>query len=454
MKNKISGNFLNELFILCFFKKEVVDVINTYMEYQYIPDELREYKKILKSIKLTWANTGKIPTFGIVSQQHQQDLKLQEVLEKIKSTKLPDKELVLIQLEEYIKLAKFEVMNKKVVEKYNAGDTDAAMKITAEESPKIVDFCIKKDTTYFSKVFEGFEGRMQKRQEKQLNGEHLRQKVPFGIYPIDVDTEGGIDRGDSVLWILRSGVGKSTGMRWTGMNAARMGHNVLHIQLEGSQEEVEDKYDQLWTACLYNDIKTGNIHSKTYEKLQKNIKHYLSADRELYIHAFEQFNTASMMDVKNLVTDFNKINGEVELVIIDYLKYLDPATGIKYGADTQSVKMKKEHTADKIKNVAVEFGTRIITADQATDVAMELWNDPTKVMTRHDIAGAKNLPDSFSYVLTGNQTKKERDEDIMRIFYDKLRNYRPENDIVKIITNYRRGRFYNHKKTIETFYDK
>ena len=86
MKNKTSGNFLNELFILCFFKKEVVDVINTYMEYQYIPDELREYKKILKSIKLTWVNTGKIPTFGIVSQQHQQDLKLQEVLEKIKST--------------------------------------------------------------------------------------------------------------------------------------------------------------------------------------------------------------------------------------------------------------------------------------------------------------------------------------------------------------------------------
>ena len=144
----------------------------------------------------------------------------------------------------------------------------------------------------------------------------------------------------------------------------------------------------------------------------------------------------------------------VDLVIIDYLKYLDPATGIKYGADTQSVKMKKEHTADKIKNVAVEYGARIITADQATDVPMELWNDPTKVMTRHDIAGAKNLPDSFSYVLTGNQTKKERDEDIMRIFYDKLRNYRPDNDIVKIITNYRRCRFYNHKKTIETFYDK
>ena len=94
---------------------------------------------------------------------------------------------------------------------------------------------------------------------------------------------------------------------------------------------------------------------------------------------------------------YNNMKGEVGLVVIDYLKHLHPGDGIKYGADTQSVQMRKENTAEKMKNLAVEFETRIMTADQATDVPMEIWNDPNKVMDRHNISGAKNLPDSYLF---------------------------------------------------------
>ena len=449
---KISPNFLNELFLLCFYKNKVVEIVVEHFNYEYIPNELKEYKKILKSIKTIFTNTGKLPTIGVISQQHFTDIKLQDKLSEIKATKLPESELIIDGLEDYIKLSKFEILNKNVVELYNSGDNDKAIELTAKESPKINNFSIKKETSYFSKVFEDFNEVHRKKQERRDSGEGFKIKVPFGIHPIDRVTQGGLDVTDTALWILRSGVGKSTALRWTGMSACRLGFNVLHIQLEGSQEETFDKYTQIWTACLYSDIKDGNINDKRYESLQRNIDWFTSQGRDIYIHAFEQFNSASMVDVRNLVGDFRKVKGEVDLIIIDYLKHLHPGDGIKYGVDTQSVKMRKENTAEKMKNLAVEQGTRILTADQAVGVPKEIWNDPTKSLDRHNISGAKNLPDSFSYVFTGNQTEKEREENIMRIYYDKLRNYKVEDKISKIVTAYDYGRFYNHRETMDQFY--
>jgi KaiC/GvpD/RAD55 family RecA-like ATPase len=450
----ISEKFLDELFLLCFYKKDIISAVDQHFGFEYIPKELRQYKKILKSIKSLWgASVDKLPSIGIVAQQHSKDLEVQDALKKIKKTKLPEKEHVLQELEKFIKLSKFELLNKQIVDCWKREEYDKAIKLQADESLLIHNFSIKKDTAYFSKVFGDFEERQGKRATRQVSGELFKSKIPFGIYPIDIATEGGIDRTDTVLWIMRSGVGKSTALRWTAMNACRLGFKVLHIQLEGSQEECEAKYDQLWTASLWSDINKGNINHKNYIKAQKTLNTFLTQGKDVHIHAFEQFNTASMIDVRNLIEDFTKIHGEIDLVVIDYLKYLMPGDGLKYGSDTQGVKMRKENTSDKIKNTAVEYGTRIITADQATGIAKEQWNSENYAMDRYNIAGAKNLPDSYSYVITGNQTEKEKELNTMRLYFDKLRNYNPSENIVKIITNYQYGRFYNHNKTIKEFYD-
>lgn len=451
--NKISNSFLNELFLSCFYKKQVIEIVSEHLQYEYIPKELGSHKKIMKSIISLYKNTNTLPTIGVVSQQHYRDTKVQDVLAEIRDTKLPDVEMLLTELESYIKLSKFEVMNEKIFEMYNSGENEKAIAYSSDESPKIANFSIKTNSTYFTRVFADFNDMQQKKRDRKMQGDSLHEKVPFGIHPIDTGTNGGIDRSETALWILRSGVGKSTALKWTGMNACRLGFNVLHIQLEGSQEEAFDKYSQVWTACLYNDIRSGNINDQKYESLQKNLNWYKNQDRDIYIHAFEQFNTASMVDVRNLTAEFIKIRGGVDLIILDYLSKLHPGDGIKYGADTQSVKMRKENVADKMKNVAMEFGTRILTADQATGVPKEIWNDPTQTLDRYNIAGAKNLVDPFSFVLTGNQTEKEKRENTMRVYFDKLRNSNPEEKVAKIITNYDHGRFYNHRKTIESFYE-
>ncbi len=447
---KISIKFLDELFLLCLKKREVTEIVVEFLEYSYIPKELPEYKKILKSIKTTYKLNQKTSSVGIISEDYARDSRVQEALTKIQDSKFADKELMLYQLETFIKKNMFIRLNEKLSDLYNKNKHDEAIELQAKESIDIVNFSIKASKAYFSPIYKGFEIRLSNRQIKDRVGEGLKDKVPFGIEPLDAITYGGVDVSDTVLWIMRSGVGKSTVLKWQGISAARRHRNVLHVQLEGSQEECEDKYDQLWTATLYNDIKRGNINDAKYKKLQSIIKK-MTAD--VYVHAYEQFNIASMRDIRDLIIDFEKINGHVDEVIIDYLKYVHPGDGIKYGVDTQSIKMKKENAADKMKNVAKEFGTRIITADQATDVDMSIWNDPTKVLRRNNLVGAKGLVDSFSYFLTGNQTIDERKNKIMRIHCEKLRHYALPDKPLSIATNYKVGRFYNGKRTKSLYYN-
>lgn len=54
---------------------------------------------------------------------------------------------------------------------------------------------------------------------------------------------------------MRSGVGKSTVLKWHGYAAALESISVLHIQLEGGVDACTDKYDQMWTNQSYIDIK-------------------------------------------------------------------------------------------------------------------------------------------------------------------------------------------------------
>lgn len=449
---KISISFLNELFLLCFHKKDIVSIVAEHLKYTYIPDEFSQYKKILKSIITTYKNEDKLPSFGLVAQQYQQDLKVQETLLEIKETDFADKELIITALQEIIKKSQFISLNTKLKVMYNDGLHEEAINLQAKESEQIVNFSLRNTEQYLSRIYGDFNKRVEQRAIRAVTGEDKLDKVAFGIEPLDIITEGGMDATDTALLIMRSGVGKSTWLKWMGVEASRKHRNVLHIQLEGSQEECEIKYDQVWTATLYNDIRKGNIDDKRYEHLQKIINYMKSYNNDIYVHAYEQFNTASMNDVRSLAVDFQK-QGPVDLIIIDYLKYLHPGDGINYGVSVQETKMKKENCSDRIKNVAKELGTRVIIADQASDVSKEIWNDPSKALTRHNIAGAKNLPDSYSFVFTGNQTEEERKNNLIRIYADKVRHYKLPDSTIKMATAYNYGRFYDYKRTRDLFWN-
>lgn len=447
--NKLSPDFLYEFFRLIFLKKEIYDICQQHVKYEFIPNELQPLKKILKSILNN--NSESLPSFGVVSQQYADDVEVQECIKTIKDTQIVDKELIIDQLESYIKYVRFKLLNQQVVTLYGSDRKEEAIEIQAKESAEIVNFSLKKSKGGFLQIFSDFKSQIKERQISHERGEDKTEKVPFGIDVLDDKTDGGIDSGDIAMWIMRSGVGKSTTLRWTGMYCCKLGYKVLHIQLEGNRQEVYDKYSQMWTKAKYSDIKVGNFTSQEMEKLESYIKSKQNANKDLSIYAFEKFGEASMIDVRDLIIDYLKVYGyNPDLVIIDSLDLLKTGKNKKIDNDPNWKKEKMKGVAQLMKDMCTEFyPMRILTATQASDFAE--WNNPDKYITRSNTEGDRTLVQPFSYVFTFNATMEEEKANSGRIYIDKFRNYKLKDRIFKIKTDYDKGNFYDRKKSLEMY---
>jgi len=451
MTDALNNNFLNELFRLFLLKKTILEKVAPNLKYQMLPSQ--EYKKLYKDITSNYNLTSKLPTFGLLYEVNKNDEKIVALLDKIKFTDIVEPEPVLTQLERYIKDLRFQMLFDEVIDIHRKGDEERAIRVMSEKSSEIAEFSIFSQGGKFLRVFEDFQ---KKQLEKEIRKEENvnKDKVPFGVLPLDIVSEGGCDRKETVLWIMRSGVGKSTVLRSHGMHACRLGLNVIHVQLEGSEEEVFDKYTQLWAALSYTKVKYANIDQGKYEDLLRICQQMLNMEQDIYIKAFEQFDEATMVDVRNCVVDYIKETGKnPDLLILDSIDLAHPGDGIYYGADTQSVKMKLQNSSRKFKNICNEFNLVGITATQTGDVPMDIWNDPDKVITRSNSMGDKNIANSYSYVFTGNQTVAEEKERIMRIYMDKIRYYNSFTRVFPICTNYELGRFQDLARTKKRYQD-
>ena len=449
--NKLSPDFLYEFFRLVFLKKEIYNVCQQYVKYEDIPSELQHLKKILKSILNTAPES--LPSFGVVCQQWIEDVDVQEHIKIIKDTQIVDKEQIMDQLETYIKKQRFKILNQQIFDLYRSKDDRKmeAMELQAKESTDIVNFSLKKHNGDFIRLFGDFSTRAKEHQLSHERGEDRTEKIPFGIDVLDDKTDGGIDSGDIAMWIMRSGVGKSTVLRWTGMYNCRLGYDVLHIQCEGSKEEVSNKYDQMWTKVKYSDVKIGNYTTAEMSKLESYIRKMNTSGKELTIYSFDEFGGASMTEVRNVIIDYNKVFGKFpHLVIIDSLDLLKTGENKKIDNDPSWKKEKMKRVAQLMKNVCTEFyPMRILTATQSSDFPE--WNNPDKHLTRSNTEGDRTLVQPFSYVFTFNSTMEEEKANSGRIFFDKIRNYKMVDRLSKIKTAYDSGKFYDRKKTLEMY---
>lgn len=449
---KLNPGFMAEIFKLMFSDEVIMRIASEYLKYELIPKEWVGYKFILREVIIQYTEKNKLPSIGVICQKLCDEDAVQLAAKEIKKAALIDREIAIDQLQSFVKETEFELLSRKVHDLYEEGKKEEAIRVNAEESQRILEMSFRSKSGGFQSVFGGFHERMVERRMEGDAASEKPVKVPFGVDRLDDVSFGGMEIGDTSLWIARSGVGKSSILKWHGYSAAIRGVPVLHIQLEGGIKACMQIYDQLWSAQSYSDIKSGNISSKDRKKIEQAIKEVKELSSDIEVYGFKKFGQASMSDVRQLCYDYFNAHGKFPgLVILDSLDLVKTGISKKIDSDPDHKKEKLQTCAQLLKNLADEIGAPIITATQTSDVPFEVWNNPDKVIDRSYTEGDKTLVKPFSFVFTLNMTIEEKANATARIYVDKLRDYKESQEVITIATNYDKRRFYHRGRTMEMY---
>ena len=446
---KLNPGFMAEIFKLMFSDEVIMRIASEYLKYELIPKEWVGYKFILREAIIQYTEKNKLPSIGAICQKLCDEDAVQLAAKEIKKAALIDREIAIDQLQSFVKETEFELLSRKVHDLYEEGKKEEAIRVNAEESQRILEMSFRSKSGGFQSVFGGFQQRMLERRMDAATITEKPVKIPFGIDRLDDISFGGMEMGDTTLWIARSGTGKTTVLKWHGYSAAIRGVPVLHIQLEGGVKACMQIYDQLWSAQSYSDIKSGNISPKDRKKIEQAIKEVKELSSDIEVYGFKKFGQASMSDVRQLCYDYFNTHGKFPgLVILDSLDLVKTGISKKIDSDPDHKKEKLQTCAQLLKNLADEIGAPIITATQTSDVPFEVWNNPDKVIDRSYTEGDKTLVKSFSFVFTLNMTIEEKANATARIYVDKLRDYKESQEVITIATNYDKRRFYHRGRTM------
>lgn len=445
---QFTTDFVIELIKVCLSNPKVLRIVRQHVKYQYLYSESQ--KKILKFIFDTFDTTSIAPSIGMLGQAYATDTEVITTLSKIKKVSVTTEQQdgLIETLESFIIDSRFRLLYDRLGDLYNTDKKEEAILLLNKESAEISKLKLK--DKYYSTVFTSFQDRQVNR-ERNIDSV-LLEKITLGVHELDDQTRGGVNKGTSTLIMARSGVGKSTFLRWIGLCNARLGRRVVHFQAEGTESECLDAYDAGWTSIPLHDIEIGIIPASKRDKIMKAQMDIIGNGGEIYVYASESFDSMSIDTCRDIALDIQQIHGPIDLILYDYLE-LFTSKG-NYGTSEQSERKRREDVANKITNTAIELKCATITATQSMDIAPALINNEDFVMTRTHASEFKNVVKPFSYFFTLNQTEDEYEEEIIRIWADKLRKYKKPSKPVRIFQSRSNSRFYNSVKTLEELYKK
>lgn len=440
----LAPNYVTELLAIALKRRVVFDIVRQYMKFSYF--QVESEKKLWQWITLRTDRTGVIPTIGQIQQQFAEDEAVLEKVEEIGDVEVDEEgrgdQAVLDTFERFIKKMKFLEANDKITDYYNQGKKDAAWDMFVKYAEEFSHFSIQ--DAKFEAVFGDFAARQAQRQSEDYN---KRFKIPTGIDEIDYrlgGETGGPETGECVLWLGDSGAGKSQVLVHCGVAAARQGHRVAHFQLEGTREQCLNRYDAAWTGTLYSDVKLGNIPAKKMDISKRIVQKLKRSD--IYVSSEETFNAKTLVDVRRELGEMEKVYGKIDVIIIDYLELLEVGDGHNYSPGEERFRQAK--LAKGMKMLAMEFNAVVHTATQSSNIPEECKNDPEFVITRAQLNEDKGKCRPMDIFITINQTRDEKKEEVMRLYTDKIRDYK-SGDVIRIANNFAYSRFYDRKRTFQ-----
>jgi replicative DNA helicase len=205
--------------------------------------------------------------------------------------------------------------------------------------------------------------------------ESARTTLPTPWTAFNELVDGGIGKGELIIFVAGPGAGKSTSMINVGAHLLKLGKTVVHYTMELSEPYVAQRYDSVVTG-----IATANLKYNLEE-----VEHELSKLKgQLYLKFFPT-KTASVTTLKAHLDKMIMQGVKPDIVIVDYADLLRSAKA------KEKLHEELETTYEDLRGLAGEYQIPVVTASQANRSSVE-----------SDIITSDQVASSFSKIMIGD----------------------------------------------------
>lgn len=440
----LSVEFLYELYATALRHEHLCAILSQHMRSEYLPD--RSFQRIQTVIKNHYQAYKEPPSYAVLSQAFNQDIDALELLDTFRDWDNGQSvDAMTDMLESYIKGVKLQKVYTEVGTLYNDNQQAKAENVLRQYAEWVAGFTLK--SVAFVNVAETFmeryEANMKREAEEASSG--ASKVVRFYIPFLDDINKGRSLRGQLTCFLASTGVGKSHIAKWIGVRAKiddRL--NVLHFQLEGSEDEALNAYSGGLISKNSYYYEKGIIPEHEMQKYRKQIETY---GGNIDVKSYPRFNAqVSTIDIRDGISEYRKIKGcSPDIVIIDSMDLLTDASRRNWGAEHE--RSKRIAVANDLKDLAADENVWMVVTYQSTIEDRDWLNNENNVLTEFNCAEAKGLARPCTHLISLNQSSSERKENVMRLHIAKSRFFQ-KGATIKIATDYDNEVFYDSKRSL------
>lgn len=229
--------------------------------------------------------------------------------------------------------------------------------------------------------------------------------IKIGIDKLDEIT-GGFRKGELIIALGATKVGKSIFLLNVQYNTLISGHNSLFITIEMSLEQCRRRLVSLITEIHYLKIKNGNLSKDELAQMKERLTAFEKLDAQSIIVDVPESCTPKMVEAK--IRTMMKTQ-RVDLVILDYLLLMSPSV--------PSPKMSREERITQVslelKQLSRSLNIPIVTASQVTaEAGKKREKTSDEAYDWVDAGQAKSIISNADWVLS---LKREPDTNILNL---------------------------------------
>lgn len=277
----------------------------------------------------------------------------------------------------------------------------------------------------------------------QISSKEKARILRTGIDSFDKDNDeeqrqGGINFGTGTLIFAHTGVGKSFFLRNIALEAICDGYNVMFIQLEGSKIYTYISFIAMLTNTnIYDLMRKAEAKELNHQEINAGMRQFAKDNNidqygKLIIKSPTSFSnkTITLEDIEQEIElSEYKLDKKIDVLIIDYIDLMMTHTKVMTPGFFE-----KHWLSERFVGMAISRDMAFVTATQAVSIEKD-------VLGLADVALDKGMSQPYSVVLSLNQTREEKEDNIIRIAELKNRHSKIVESIHEITGDRERGYF-------------